>query len=268
MLRSLACCLLFASILAPAPAFASGPQGFNTVIVDPGHGGIDRGGGPGQRIPEKPYTLDTSLRLARALRARGFHVVMTRTSDVFVPLRDRVGLGNAYGNAIFISVHYNSAPRLAARGVETYYYRSDSFGLASRLHRAQLASMVTEDRSVRRRGFYVVRNTRIPAVLCEGGFLTNPEESRRILSSSYRQEWADTVADAVLAQRREGDPRYLSSPPRVTTERLGSSRRGRGGRHSALSRRQGGKRSSVRRRGKSPAHHSSRRESHRRHSRH
>ncbi len=199
---------------------AYGPRGFDTVVIDAGHGGIDRGGGPRQVIPEKPYTLDTALRLEQALRRRGFRTVMTRTDDVFVPLPTRVAIANSYRNAIFVSVHYNSAPRLDAHGYETYYYRGDSFGLATRLHRAQLATLDTEDRFVRRRGFYVVRRTQIPAVLCEGGFLTNPTESRTVLSASYRQRWAENIADAITAQRREGDPYDLGYQPPVTTERL------------------------------------------------
>lgn len=201
-------------------AFAYGPRGFDTVVIDAGHGGFDRGGGPRQVIPEKPYTLDTALRLERALRRRGLRTVMTRTDDIFVPLPERVAIANSYRNAIFVSVHYNSAPRLDAHGYETYYYRSDSFGLATRLHRAQLSSLDTEDRHVRRRGFYVVRRPAIPAVLCEGGFLTNPTESRIVLNASYRQRWAENIANAIAAQRREGDPYDLGYQPPVTTERL------------------------------------------------
>lgn len=213
----LACGLLTAGA---GPACAYGPRGFDTVVIDAGHGGFDRGGGPRQAIPEKPYTLDTSLRLEQALRRRGFRTVMTRTQDVFVPLPTRVAIANSYRNAIFISVHYNSAPRLDAHGYETYYYRGDSFGLATRLHRAQLSTLDTEDRFVRRRGFYVVRRPAIPAVLCEGGFLTNPTESRIVLSAAYRQRWAENIANAIALQRREGDPPDLGYQPRVTTERL------------------------------------------------
>lgn len=267
--RLLPCCLLALLVALSLPAAqAVGPQGFNTVIVDAGHGGLDRGGGPGQVIPEKPYALDTAQRLARALRDRGFRVVMTRNGDYFVPLRDRVGIANGYGNAIFLSVHYNSAPRQDAHGFETYYYRADSFGLASRVHQAQLRSASTEDRFVRRRGFYVVRNTRIPSVLCEGGFLTNPGESQRILSSAYRQRWAESVADAVLEQRRSGNPVALRNPPSVTTERLvtPSHRGGRGSRHAVSSRHRG--RSVTRRSSSSSsAHRRTAPRKHRRHSR-
>ena len=221
-------------------SLAYGPRGFDTVVIDAGHGGIDRGGGPRQAIPEKPYTLDTALRLERALQRRGLRTVMTRTEDVFVSLPERMAIANSYRNAIFVSVHYNSAPRLDAHGYETYYYRGDSFGLATRLHRAQLASLDTEDRHVRRRGFYVVRRTAIPAVLCEGGFLTNPSESRVVLNASYRQRWAENIADAIAAQSREGDPRDLGYQPSVTTEHLvvhhSSGGRSRGRSHGRSSR--------------------------------
>ncbi len=212
-------------------ASAYGPQGFDTVVIDAGHGGIDRGGGPHQAIPEKPYTLDTALRLEQALRRRGFRTVMTRTDDTFVSLPTRVAIANSYRNAIFISVHYNSAPRADAHGYETYYYRGDSFGLATRLHRAQLATLDTDDRSVRRRGFYVVRRTEIPAVLCEGGFLTNPTESQTVLSAGYRQRWAENIANALDMQRRQGDPPDLGYQPAVTTERLVTYSRSRGRSH-------------------------------------
>ena len=221
---SLVCALILAAgalVSAAVTARAYGPQGFNTVIIDAGHGGFDRGGGPGQAIPEKPYTLDTALRLDRALRSRGFRTVLTRNDDTFVSLPNRVAIADSYSNAIFVSVHYNSGARSAAHGYETYYYRSDSFGLASRLHQAQLATLDTEDRHVRRRGFFVVRKPNIPAVLCEGGFLTNPEESGTILTPAYRERWANNIADAIAMQSRYGNPTELASQPAVTTEHLG-----------------------------------------------
>ena len=242
------------------PAKAYGPQGFRTVVIDAGHGGIDRGGGPGQSIPEKPYTLDTAERLERELQRRGFRTIMTRREDVFVPLPVRVGVANSFPGAIFVSVHYNSAPRLEAHGYESYYYRADSFGLATRLHRAQLATLATDDRAVRRRGFYVLRRTQIPSVLLEGGFLTNPSESRTVLNPSYRQRWAENVASAILAQSRQGDPAGLGYQPSVTSERRVSG--GGGRRHS--SRHSRGHGSSRRSRGSSRgrSHGSSSRRSH------
>ena len=208
------------AVLAFSAGKASGPQGFSTVVIDAGHGGIDRGGGPGQVIPEKPYTLDTAIRLQRALQNRGVHTVMTRSGDYFVPLPQRVQIGGSQGNAIFVSIHFNSAPREEAHGIETYYYRADSFGLAARLHQAQLASLDTIDRNIRRRGFFVLRRAGVPAVLCEGGYLTNGAESRTILSDSYRERWAQNIADAIVAQQRYGDPTELGRQPPVTTEVL------------------------------------------------
>jgi N-acetylmuramoyl-L-alanine amidase len=227
--------LILALVSGAQTSRAYGPEGFNTVVIDAGHGGIDRGGGPGQRVPEKPYTLDTALRLQRALRSRGFRTVMTRTDDTFIPLRERVYIGASQSNAIFVSIHFNSAPREGAHGYETYYYRGDSFGLAARLHRAMLGTLDTEDRHVRRRAFYVLRNPRIPAVLCEGGFLTNYQESRYVTDASYRQRLADNLASAISEQSRSGDPDELGSQPAFSSERLVSSGRGRhrhgGGRH-------------------------------------
>ena len=270
-LSSLLRLILLAGGLLAAGAdttLAYGPRGFDTVVIDAGHGGVDRGGGPHQVIPEKPYTLDTALRLERALRRLGFRTVMTRTDDVFVPLPERVAIANSYRNAIFVSVHYNSAPRSDAHGYETYYYRGDSFGLASRLHRAQLASLDTEDRHVRRRGFYVVRRTAIPAVLCEGGFLTNPSESRIVLNPAYRQRWAENIANAIAAQRREGDPYDLGYQPPVTTERLVASRSSRSRGYSHGSSRGRSYRSSSRGRSHGSSHrrtsHSTTSSSHRR----
>ena len=257
---------------------AYGPQGFRTVIIDAGHGGFDRGGGPGQVIPEKPYTLDTAQRLQRALQSRGFRTVMTRSDDTFVSLPVRVAIANSYRDAIFVSVHYNSGARSAAHGYETYYYRSDSYGLAARLHQAQLATLDTEDRHLRRRGFYVLRKPAIPAVLCEGGFLTNPEESSIILTPSYRERWANNIADAIVAQSRYGDPNELGSQPAITTERLvassGHSGRGRGrhgrstgSRRVSSTRRHGGTHHGAAHRGSTSRHGtSSHATKHRRHS--
>lgn len=244
----LASLAIAAGFINPSVAWAYGPRGFDTIVIDAGHGGVDRGGGPGQRIPEKPYTLDTAQRLERALRSRGFRTVMTRRNDVFIPLRDRVAIGSSYGSrSIFVSVHFNSAPREGARGYETYYYRGDSFGLASRLQRAMLGTLDTEDRRVRRRAFYVLRNPRVPAVLCEGGFLTNYQESRYVTDASYRERLAQNLASAITEQSRYGDPGTLGAQPAVTSERLvssgrsyGRSRRG-GGRHHVSSSRRGGR---------------------------
>ena len=190
--------LVFAALfLAVSPARAL------TVVVDAGHGGQDRGGAPGQRVAEKPYTLDVARRLAATLRDAGVRVVLTRDGDYFVGLRQRCDIANAQSNAVFVSVHFNGAPRTAADGVETYYYTSQSADLAASVHRRLLAATGLEDRHVRRRGFFVIRRTRIPSILVEPGFLSNPQSADRVSNSpAYRQKIADAIARGILDRNR------------------------------------------------------------------
>src|SRR4051812_17477298 len=127
-----------------------------TIVLDAGHGGFDRGGVPYQRIGEKQLTLDVAQRLRRVLQASGYRVVMTRDSDVFIPLGQRTAIANSNRNATFVSVHFDSAPRSGANGIETYYYRSDSAGLAASIHRNVVAVTSSENRGIRRRGYFVL----------------------------------------------------------------------------------------------------------------
>jgi N-acetylmuramoyl-L-alanine amidase len=175
-------------------------QARSTVVIDAGHGGFDRGGVPGQRIAEKDKTLDVAQRLRRILQADGYRVVMTRDRDVFIPLGTRTAIANSYRNATFVSIHFNCSTRAGANGVETYYYRSDSAGLAASIHRNVVAGAPTENRGIRRRGFFVLRRTAIPSVLVECGFLTNPTEGRLAQTDSYRQQLAERIARGIRRQ--------------------------------------------------------------------
>ncbi|MBV8585243.1 MAG: N-acetylmuramoyl-L-alanine amidase [Verrucomicrobia bacterium] len=171
------------------------------VIIDPGHGGIDRGGMPGQRIPEKGLALDTARRLRRVLAKTGrVRPIMTRSSDVFVPLNVRTAIANRYAgkNAVFVSIHYNAGERVGAYGIETYYYNPRARLLAQDVQRRVIEAMDSIDRGVWQRGFFVLRRNRLPAILVECGFLTNPEEARRALDPVYRQRTAEAVARAIL----------------------------------------------------------------------
>jgi len=168
-----------------------------TVVIDAGHGGYDRGGIPGQRVAEKVMTLDVALRLRNILQNSGYRVVMTRDSDVFVPLPTRVGIANSYRDAIFVCIHFNSARRSGANGIETYFYSRESLPLASAIHYNVVRGAPSPNRGVRRRGYYVLRKTRIPAVLVECGFLTNPTEAQYAQSSAYRQKLAEEIASGV-----------------------------------------------------------------------
>jgi N-acetylmuramoyl-L-alanine amidase len=192
--------LIFATFAAVTALAASAFGQSRTIVVDAGHGGFDRGGVPGQRITEKDKTLDVAQRLKRILQAQGYRVVMTRDSDVFIPLGTRCSIANQFRGAQFVSIHFNCAPRVGANGIETYYYRSDSAGLAQSIHRNVVSISPSENRGIRRRGFYVLRRTAIPSVLVECGFLTNPTEGRLALSGDYRQRLAEQIARGINRQ--------------------------------------------------------------------
>jgi N-acetylmuramoyl-L-alanine amidase len=185
-----------------------------TVVIDAGHGGHDRGGIPGQRIAEKDMTLDVAQRLRNVLAANGYRVVMTRDSDVFVPLATRVAIANSYRNAIFVCVHFNATKRMGAGGIETYFYSRDSLPLASAVHYYVAGGAPSANRGVRRRGYYVLRKTNVPAVLVECGFLTNPTEGAYAQTASYRQKLAEEIAAGVRGRNSVGS---AMSTTRVAT---------------------------------------------------
>ena len=189
--------LLFLSLLG---SLASA-SGFDTVVIDAGHGGHDRGGIPGQRVGEKDLTLDVALRLRNLLQNDGLKTVMTRADDTFIPLPQRSAIANAQHDALFVSIHFNSALRGSATGIETYYYNPKAVGVASRVQSQLMHVEPGENRGVKCRGYYVLRKTRIPAVLAECGFLTNRNEAALCLTSAHRQELASALAKAIEASR-------------------------------------------------------------------
>jgi N-acetylmuramoyl-L-alanine amidase len=182
------------------------------VVIDAGHGGFDRGGIPGQRVSESMMTLDVALRLRATLQASGYRVVMTRSSDVFVPLGTRVAIANSYRNGIFVCIHFNSATRRGANGIETYFYSSQSLPLASAIHYYVAGGAPSPNRGVRRRGYFVLRRTAIPAVLVECGFLTNPYEAQYVSTASYRQRLADEIARGVRNRGSVANSRVTNAP--------------------------------------------------------
>ncbi len=191
----------FAVITAVFSLFAVTPADAKTVVLDAGHGGHDRGGVPGDPYPEKVYTLDVANRVRAGLMSAGYRVVMTRGDDTFIDLGQGRAIANSNRGGIFVSVHFNSAPREGADGIETYYYSGKSAGLASAIHSRLVRAAGTEDRHVRTRGFYVLRNNRLPAVLLECGFLTNGVEGRRIATSAaHRQRLADAIVQGIMAR--------------------------------------------------------------------
>ena len=174
---------------------------FRTVVVDPGHGGRDPGETQRGVLPEKIWTLDLAYRLKSRLEQAGFNVVMTRQSDVYIPLENRVLISNSQPNVVFVSLHFNGTPNRDIQGLETYYDTKRSAKLAAKVQQSILLLPGVFDRRVKTAPYYVIRNNTNPAILVEGGFLSNPIESRRIKSPGYRDALAEQIYQGIVAYR-------------------------------------------------------------------
>ena len=174
---------------------------FRTVVIDAGHGGHDRGGIPGVKVAEKKVALETAKRVESALKAAGFRTIMTRTTDVFVTLDGRVAKANAHPGALFLSIHYNAGAREGAEGIETFYGGDASAAIGDRIHRSLVKETGAFDRGVRKERFFVLRKSRIPAVLVECGFLTNPDDAKRAESAAYQKKIAQGIVTALQQGR-------------------------------------------------------------------
>jgi N-acetylmuramoyl-L-alanine amidase len=196
-----------------------------TIVLDPGHGGINGGTVSIAGRAEKEFTLDWARRLGALLSASGWTVYLTRTNDADVTLSNRVALAEARRADLFVSLHFNSsAPDHRQSGLETYCltptgmpstltrgyadpwadsypnntYDVENIQLAARLHGALLAKGGMEDRGIRRARFMgVLLGQRRPAVLIEGGYLSHAREAQKIDSGAYRQLLAEAVAEAL-----------------------------------------------------------------------
>ena len=218
-----------------------------TIVIDPGHGGEDSGArsvlGYGY---EKDYTLDWARRLGLVLATNGWHVLFTRTNDTDLAISNRIAFAEAHKAAMFLSLHFNSsAPNEQQAGLETYCltptgmpstvtrgygddlrlafpnnaFDAQNLQFALRVHRALLQVNGRHDRGVRRARFLgVLRGQHCPAILDEGGYLSNPPEARHIADPAYRQKLAEAVAQA-LAEKRE-----VASPVIRTANPQGESR--------------------------------------------
>jgi N-acetylmuramoyl-L-alanine amidase len=205
-----------------------------TICIDPGHGGKDSGNRVGYGFlahSEKTYTLELAQELRRQLERLGFTVILTRNKDVFVPLPMRPALANAHGADLFISLHFNASQvdKTAVAGPETYcitpigakssndHGESSEFGgvadtgytvanrneqrsllLAYIMEKSLVQNLHAEDRSVRRARFAVLRDAAMPAILIEGGYMTNPAEGRKIYDAGYRQQMAAAIVKGIV----------------------------------------------------------------------
>jgi N-acetylmuramoyl-L-alanine amidase len=194
---SLICSLSFVILFAGC---ATGPT-FRTVVLDPGHGGHDPGESQRGVLPEKIWTLDLAYRLKSRLEQAGFNVVMTRQSDIYIPLENRVLISNSHPNVIFVSLHFNGTPNRNIQGLETYYDTRRSAKLAVKVQQNILLLPGVVDRRAKTAPYFVIRYNANPAILVEGGFLSNPIESRRIASPAYRNALAEQIYQGIVAYR-------------------------------------------------------------------
>ena len=186
---------------------------FNTVVVDAGHGGRDSGAVRRYGPPEKAAALDVAQRLNRKLRESQFRTVMTRSSDVFIPLEQRVAIGNRQPNSIFVSIHFNDSRRRGIRGFETYYASPYAARLAGRIQRKLLTIRGSANRGVHTANFRVLRKATYPSVLVECGFLSNRSEGRQAQTAAYRELLADKISEAIVDERYGAG--VYNAPPRL-----------------------------------------------------
>lgn len=183
------------------PSVKNTSKTFTTVVVDAGHGGKDSGAYRRYGPPEKVVALDVAQRLDRKLRESQVKTVMTRDSDVFIPLNERVAIENKQKNAVFVSIHFNDSRTRRARGFETYYHSGVSFDLASRIQQKLMTIPNSANGGVHTANFRVLRLASCPAVLVECGYLSNRAEANEARDSAYRELLADRIAEAIVEQR-------------------------------------------------------------------
>jgi N-acetylmuramoyl-L-alanine amidase len=170
------------------------------IILDPGHGGHDVGTQSisTPRYQEKSLNLITAQFVKRFLQQLGYQVFMTREEDVFVSLDKRAQLANERMPTLFVSIHYNSAPSAEAKGVEVFFYPSkdnkERLLKSKRLAQAVLRHVIEQtgakSRGVKQANYAVIRETHMPAILIEGGFVTNEAELQKLKDPVYLKSLA------------------------------------------------------------------------------
>ncbi len=209
--------------------------GLPTVVIDAGHGGNDEGA-KCKGVLEKTLTLDMAFRVETALHKRGFPTLLTRIEDRYVSLGDRVAVANILeGSAVFISIHFNQGSGGGVNGIETFYATfktppardwtwvgffshtkelDSGENLAADIQSAVIAKTGARDRGIRPRDLYVTRNSRVPAILIEGGFITNPMESQLLRNEDYADRLAEGIAEGVdeWVQGQPPPPKIAPAP--------------------------------------------------------
>lgn len=189
---------------------------FSTVVVDAGHGGKDSGAYRRYGPPEKMVALDVAQRLEQKLRESQIKTVMTRDSDVFIPLNDRVAMENKQKNAVFVSIHFNDSRKRRTHGFETYYHSGASFDLANRIQQKLMTIPNSSNGGVHTANFRVLRFANCPAVLVECGYLSNRSEGNQARDWEYREFLADRIAEAIVEERYGAG--VYQPPPQITAQ--------------------------------------------------
>lgn len=175
-------------------SLSSNPLKGKTIVLDPGHGGSDQGASsstPSKSL-EKNYTLKTAKELKKLLNKEGAHVKMTRSNDKYVTLDDR----NIKGDA-FISIHNDALDSSNANGVTVYWFKDKQESLAQTLNSAIQKKALLTNRGSRQQNYQVLRQTDIPAVLLELGYISNPTDESMINDQLHRQVVEQAIVDGL-----------------------------------------------------------------------
>jgi N-acetylmuramoyl-L-alanine amidase len=173
------------------------------IVLDPGHGNFDLGT-HNEFCEEKTLALSTALYVKTELVKMGYRVVMTRARDDYVPLKKRAQIANDTKSQVLVSVHYNAAHNTAAHGIEVFYPKTAkqwklkrSKMLAQSILRKMLSNTGAFSRGVKAGNFCVIRETNMPAVLVECGFITNAEECKKMIDPAYQKVLARSIAEGL-----------------------------------------------------------------------
>lgn len=173
------------------------------IVLDAGHGGTDEGAKV-KWFKEKKITLATVLYTKKYLEQLGYRVILTRGKDVSLSLPKRVAIANKVRSSLFVSIHFNASANPSAKGIEVFYYNAkeadrtrSSRRLANCVLHFILDQTQASSRGVKAGNFHVIRETTMPAVLVEGGFVTNPEECSYLKRREYLEHIAKGVAQGI-----------------------------------------------------------------------
>ena len=184
-----------------------------TVVVDPGHGGMDPGKIGINDVEEKEINLEISLMLRDKLEKQGIQVVMTRETDQGLydedssnkkvqDLQRRVDLIHEEQPVCVVSIHQNSYPDASVKGAQVFYYEDSTEGkkLAEELQNALIAQVDPENHRQAKGNttYYLLERTDVPLVICECGFLSNPEEAELLTDQAYQETLTDAIVSGIL----------------------------------------------------------------------